>query len=454
MTHEYIAQFNSGVDKSDRDRLPFKYGSKRGIPSRTRLSLELCNQTDRAGCFHTAISDLSVGLASGHNQTNARRSRPVNCLGVNLTFPPIPHHATGQRNDSDMSQGKRQRQRRREFLRNQDRRLVNMLIADLRVDPARFQYKLSACSATGSVNSLALVSHWSYAAEGVLDVWLDPVDGQTYVVNGHNRLHRAKELGIKTIGVKYLPARSATEAREQGAIANIAAGCGTALDAARFFRDGRWDRQRCNRHGIRLAGSIASDGLAIAKLCPELFDRALSGMLPEKRAAILGAAGLAEDQQIALATAISDRESKGKDCSDGVIRELVAIAKVSATIDTVEQTTLFGLETFSRSLIFETAEVQAAIVARLAADKRLYRAAIRGADTLEDSKVASVDREAGQTLADRARAMIDHFRIHKVSAPIAGIIQGAARAIGDGDSKAAAIESAYMAIVDYLRSVV
>lgn len=328
-----------------------------------------------------------------------------------------------------------------------------MLIADLRVDPARFQYKLSACSATGSVNSLASVKHWSYAAEGVLDVWLDPVDGQTYVVNGHNRLHRAKELGIKTIGVKYLPARSATEAREQGAIANIAAGCGTALDAARFFRDGRWDRQRCNRHGIRLAGSIASDGLAIAKLCPELFDRALSGLLPEKRAAILGAAGLAEDQQIALATAIADRESKGKDCSDAVIRELVAISKVSASID-VEQTTLFGLETFSRLLIFETAEVQAAIVARLAADKRLYRAAIRGADTLEDSRVASVDREAGQTLADRARAMIDHFRIYKTSTPIAGLIQEAARAIGDGDSKAAAIESAYVAIVDYLRSVV
>ena len=348
------------------------------------------------------------------------------------------------------SQGKRKRKQVRDF-RNYDlagRELAVIAVNDLHVDPDRFQYKLRA-GRDGSVNSLAGIAAWSFAAESVLDVWRD-FDGKVYVVNGHNRLARAKQLGVKNLPCKFLNAVFWQQARELGAIANIAAGCGTALDAARFFRDGNWDRARLKRYGIRLSQSVAADGWAIARLCPELFDRALSGTITEKRAAIIGSAGLTPSQQIALASAIDSRESAGKFCTDDTIRELAALAKVSAT-DTVEQTTLFGFESFERSLIFETAEVQAAIRAQLSGDRRLYRAAVKGADTLESASVATVDRSAGESLADRAKTALERFNAEKLLAgPIAQAVQQAAEQIAAGQPKTCAIAQAYEAVLALL----
>lgn len=348
------------------------------------------------------------------------------------------------------SQGKRKRKQVRDF-KNYDlngRELAVISLNDLHVDPERFQYKLRA-GRDGSVNSLAGISAWSFAAESVLDVWRD-LDGKIYVVNGHNRLARAKQLGLKNLPCKFLNAVFWQQARELGAIANIAAGCGSALDAARFFRDGHWDRNRLKRYGIRLSQSVAADGWAIARLCPELFDRALSGTLSEKRAAIIGSAGLNPSQQIALATAIDSRESTGKFCTDDQVRELAALAKVSAT-ETVEQQTLFGFESFERSLIFETAEVQAAIRSQLSGDRRLYRAAVRGADTLESASVATVDRSIGESLADRAKAALERFNAEKLLAgPIAQAVQRAAEQIAAGQPKTSAIAQAYEAVLELL----
>lgn len=348
------------------------------------------------------------------------------------------------------SQGKRKRKQDRDF-KNHDlagRELAVIAVNDLHVDPERFQYKLRA-GRDGSVNSLAGIFAWSFAAESVLDVWRD-IDGRIYVVNGHNRLARAKQLGVKNLPCKFLNAVFWQQARELGAIANIAAGCGTSLDAARFFRDGNWDRARLKRYGIRLSQSVAADGWAIARLCPELFDRALSGTITEKRAAIIGSAGLNPSQQIALASAIDSREAAGKFCTDDQVRELAALAKVSAS-ETVEQTTLFGFESFERSLIFETAEVQAAIRAQLSGDRRLYRAAVKGADTLESASVATVDRSAGESLADRAKTALERFNAEKLLAgPIAQAVQQAAEQIAAGQPKTCAIAQAYETVLDLL----
>lgn len=350
-----------------------------------------------------------------------------------------------------ISQAKRQRQRLKEF-RSYDlygRTLIVLAVKDICVDSKRFQYKIAARH-DGSVGSLAGVSAWNFAAEGVLDVWLDPQDGLYYVVNGHNRLARAKDLGIQNLPCKLLPASSDREARELGAIANIASGCGTALDAARFFRDGQWDKQRCKRYGIRLSQTVASNGLAIAKLCQELFDQALSGRLSEKRAAIIGHAGLSEAQQLALIAAIRDREASGHDVSDDQLRELASLAKIAAS-HTTEQTSLFGTETLTHSLIFETAMVQSEIRSLLASSKRIYRTAVRGAVTLESSGVATVDADLGASLADRAQSALAVFDREKLLAgPISQAIKQAAVAIAQGNDKAPTIATAYDAVINLL----
>lgn len=366
-----------------------------------------------------------------------------------------------------ISQAKRQRQRLKDF-RDYDlygRELVILAVGSICVDSKRFQYKIIKAGKSsldgitpigqdGSVGSLDGIAAWNFAAEGVLDVWRDPADNRCYVVNGHNRLAKARELGIKNLPCKLLPAATDKDARELGAIANIAAGCGTALDAARFFRDGRWDKQRCKRYGIRLSQSVASNGLAIAKLCQELFDQALSGRLSEKRAAIIGHSGLNESQQLAIVDAIRDREALGHSVNDDQIRELVSLAKIAADHtmpQDADQFTLFESDHVQQSLIFETAMVQAEIRALLASSKRIYRTAVKGATTLESSGVATVNADLGANLADRAQSALGIFDREKLLAgPISQAIKCAAVAIAEGHDKAPTVATAYNTVIGLL----
>lgn len=351
-----------------------------------------------------------------------------------------------------MSQGKRQR-RARKWLRDYDRsgrRLAVLPVNELHTDAERFQYKINP-SNDGAVGSLAGVTVWSPASEGILDVWECPIHRKIFVVNGHNRLWLAKRLGIQNLPCKFLPAATSSEARTMGAIANIAAGCGSELDAAKFFREERWDKERCRRHGIKLSGSIAREGLAIARLCPELFNRALSGTLPPDRAAIIGAAKLSAPQQIAIATALDKRDSMGRDTPLGQLRELVSLTRLSA-VEIGQQITLFGTESFEKCLIFESADVQAEIRARLASDRRLYRAAARGADTLESSQVGAIDRDRAETQADHQRALLDAFNRRKLeSGPVADAIAHAAQALAQGmGDRRAILDRAYSAVLSAL----
>lgn len=110
--------------------------------------------------------------------------------------------------------------------------------AEIAADPERFQFKQGVNERGEQLgNSLAGVERWDTNDEGALDVWTDPADGRTYVVNGHNRLARAQELGVPTVPVRELPAATAQEARAMGALSNIQAGQGTVFDAAKFMRD-------------------------------------------------------------------------------------------------------------------------------------------------------------------------------------------------------------------------
>jgi 3-methyladenine DNA glycosylase/8-oxoguanine DNA glycosylase len=95
--------------------------------------------------------------------------------------------------------------------------------------------------------------------------------------------------------------------------------------------------------------------------------------------------------------------------------------------------------------------VQGEIRARLARDKRVYKAAINGADTLQSSGVAQVNIELGTEFTRLTMDALTRFDLEKtVSGPIAQTIQIAAKAISNGLSKEKAVDTAYRAIVDQL----
>lgn len=84
-------------------------------------------------------------------------------------------------------------------------------------------------------------------------------------------------------------------------------------------------------------------------------------------------------------------------------------------------------------------------------DRRLYRAAVRGADTLESASVATVDRSAGESLADRAKTALERFQSEKLLAgPIAQAVRYAAEQIAAGAVKTTAINQAFTTVLDLL----
>jgi hypothetical protein len=103
-------------------------------------------------------------------------------------------------------------------------------------------------------------------------VWEDPATGKTFVVNGHNRLAKALELGIPTVPVKRLLASTPEQARALGAMDNIASGGGTPWDAAKFFRDaGILDMDQAGKAGLPLNSGHAEKGLQLAALPDSIF---------------------------------------------------------------------------------------------------------------------------------------------------------------------------------------
>src|ERR1019366_4373380 len=118
------------------------------------------------------------------------------------------------------------------------------------VEHARHTYKMNVDSA--GVTNLLKGRNCNEDLAGVISVWRDPADGKTYVVNGHHRFQLAKETGQPDVAVRMIAADDATEARAKGAIQNIAEGRGTAMDAAKFFRDSGHTPADLDRLGVSM----------------------------------------------------------------------------------------------------------------------------------------------------------------------------------------------------------
>jgi hypothetical protein len=303
------------------------------------------------------------------------------------------------------------------------------------VDPKRFQYKIiGEHTSTGEVGSLSGVKKYDLNLAGIVQVWHDPVDGKTYVVNGHNRLALAHRLGAESVAVRYLDAPDAKTARSIGAITNIAEGRGDALDAAKFFRDSGISREDLERKGIPMREKIAQDGLALSKLDDSLFRRTINGDLPIARAAIIGGGGLDHAQQRDLAKLV-ESQGKRKTLTDAAIQEMVDIAKSS---NTRQETTLslFGEEFVAKTNMIEKAKLQAAVKQRLARERNLF-------GTVSKSKAASdltrggnsINVEKSGEISDKAQRTLGTFdQLKNLSGPISAAINRAADRVAKGEN--------------------
>ena len=180
---------------------------------------------------------------------------------------------------------------------------------ELHLNPKKFQYKL-VHNSTGATGSLSGVDSWNIYLSGIVLVWEDFGDNKIYVVNGHNRITLAKKLGVQKVLCRFIDASDHIEARLTGALANIAEGQGTAIDAAKFFRDSSYTVKDVKNFGINPRLKIVQDGLSLSNLVSFLFDKVVTGEIPTDKGVILGNIGTRE--QLEVWELIKDKQLSNK----------------------------------------------------------------------------------------------------------------------------------------------
>ena len=319
-------------------------------------------------------------------------------------------------------------------------------VSGLNLDPKRFQYKIVHGS-TGSTGSLGGVQVWNSVLAGIVMVWQDKRDNKVYVVNGHNRITLAKSLNVEYVTVRFLDCDSASEARQIGAIANIAECRGTALDAAKVFKDSNWNIHHLKNAGIPIKESVATNGLALSKLNNFLFNKCVQGELAQDWGVAIGSKLSDHQQQLELWQLLQSEGKKRKVNAD-TIAELAEVILVSESQD-CEQSNLFGTETFSNSLALERAELTSYIKQRLSREGRLFSTVATGRNSQELARGNNqIDAATSKAIAARSKtALLIFDELKNLSGSLSTAINEAVRAIANGGNATKIKESLYSQVV-------
>ncbi len=282
-------------------------------------------------------------------------------------------------------------------------------VDSLHVDPERFQYKVKNIDSQGVTEELKSVGVWNPEMAGVLLVWRDPDSGKDYVVNGHHRHHLAKRLGAKLLNVRYIKADSAREARAKGALANIAEGRGTSVDAAKYLRDSGHDLDHFATAGISLKGRIADEAGILKNLADRPFDAVTRGRLDEAKAIAVARHIKSHELQNQLFHKLDKDDDRGKEWSNREIEQMAKkLANSGQYVD--RGTDLFGDYEETRSTFDQEVEIEAFVAKSLAQTANDFRAVAnkRRADRVSDAgNVLAVDENAIR--ADRAEKDSNDF---------------------------------------------
>lgn len=276
-------------------------------------------------------------------------------------------------------------------------------VNQIKVDPYRFQFKLIHNGQSGSTGSLKGVKTWNPDLAGILLVWLDPLDGLTYVIDGHNRLDRAVSLGVNSIAVRYINAPNAAAARLIGAMSNVANGKGNALDAAKIFRDSGLTQDDLVNYGITLKDSLAKDGLNLSNLENWIFEKVYTGKLDIKIGVAIGSVNK-ELQKELHDLILKDKRSLTK----AILDELVNLVKSSQS----DQGSLFDLfgNSVTQSNAVQKSELIAYIKQRLTTEKTLLSKVSKSKNKqILESANSSIDSVTASSRADQSDSVLRLF---------------------------------------------
>lgn len=337
-------------------------------------------------------------------------------------------------------------------VRSEDpKNVIPMDPMQIAADPLRFQFK-SGMGEGGAGEDLRGLKAYDREKGGVLTLWTDPADGRPYIVNGHHRLELAQRTKAPRVDVRFLQVDTAEEARAAGALQNIAEGNGTALDAAKVFRDLGATPADIDALGVTIKGTkkLAYNGLGLAQLGPEAFRLAVNEAISPEVGALIGYEVKGPDQQMRVAEFLVGR---GHGASEPHARTAIDLAKGSKT-EVVNQAELTGQDNLFGDIMVEDSDfgervdVVTAIKEQLRSDKRLFAAvAKQGASETLQRKGNVIAGEENQAEANQLKQITGLFdRLYPVAGPVNNIIGEAAQRVKNGEPLARVVREVYPAV--------
>lgn len=322
---------------------------------------------------------------------------------------------------------------------------------DLKIDPERFQYKAS--DSKGVTGALQGVKKWEPALANPITAW-QSADGETFVVNGHQRHDLATRATAAGQADVQIPTRIFREAdgytpefmKALGAYQNIAEGSGTALDAAKVLRGKNAVPAAAMLPELPPKSQMVSQAQSLSKLSPDAFGMVENGVVPPEYAASVGEL-IADPKQQQAALGIL---AKADPANINQARLIVQDVRNSGFVQGVEQG-LFGEEEFAQSLISERSKILDGAMQALRRTKGLYRAAVEGEEELTSAgnQLSTEANLKGKTENER---LIDTLARDATNrGPISDALSEAARELAGGAPKAR-VQASFIAAVRRLVS--
>jgi len=322
--------------------------------------------------------------------------------------------------------------------------MENMQVIDtlsIRQDPVRFQYKdIGSRTKTGTTGSLAEVATYNPDLAGVISVWKDPVDGEIYVVNGHNRLNAAIKNQYPTMNVRFLEAPDAATARVKGAMQNIAEGNGTGIDAAKIIRETKMGAAEMIEQGISPSGAVMRKAIPLSKLPPSIFDEVATGKMTEDMGAAIGSSNSPDQVMIDLAKAAKKKGWSASKTAEAA--NIAQFAKVSEGVDP-NALPLPGFDKLVTTNFENILNIRIAIRSQLKSEINALGVAANAkkAGTLE-SVGNVIDVDASKAARDQSiQGEIIFNRLANLSGPLNDVINELAKQV-KGNTRAATVVQA------------
>lgn len=254
--------------------------------------------------------------------------------------------------------------------------------ANIKVDAETFQFKAGG-DAEGVTERLQGVTQWDPISANTGVVY-EKANGETFIVDGHQRLALAKRITAEdpTQKIEFIafPLRevdgvSVEEARVIAAMKNIREGTGTAIDAAKVLKI-----DPAMLGDLPPQSSIVRQAGGLIRLSDDAFQLITNQVIPEHYGAIVGNVMTDPTEQIAAIEMLKRLDPSNVRQAEQIVSQMRETGFVKST-----QESLFGDEVISESLLLERAKILDAGSKLFRTDKQLFQSLTDNANKIEES---------------------------------------------------------------------